>query len=460
MWIWLWVAIQFANWPAWVAFKQLWFTQDRFYLLGPWLLVFVILHSCMQIKTGQLNLKNRWNTSTNKTLAISAALLLLAITGLTHLSFWLDAAALNSLLYLSLLLISFCLCFQQAPLLIWQYAMLFSTALPLIYPLYLPLQHLAVLFTEILLPIVRIPFHLDGTLFQLHSGQINVAQECSGIKYMMTSLSLAMVLSIWDQLNLKTTLKWLMLFAIVAIVCNWIRIALLLVLADVSAFEHPWLDSHDSLGWIIYALSLTPLAMHYAKHTARRTDQPVKKCMKTCRSSNNKSHFQISLLILLMPLVFPNLVTLNLMLNANLTPISSGNPNPAHPLLTPDYPNTDVQDRFFPYPIQTATHRMSLPPWTADFFWEAPTGWKTQTLSSDNASFEAQWHIWKDSQDRYYLHLAYLEWTQLNTLSSPTQFKRNLLQQILKHQSTEVIYQQYLTQCISPQCEFAQEHFK
>lgn len=129
---------------------------------------------------------------------------------------------------------------------------LLLTAMPLWEGLVFYLQSMTIFVTQLCLSSFGIIAFVDGYFIYLVDGMIEVAEECSGLKYFLAGLSLSIV---YAELNINTIQRKIgivLLAVIIAIMANWIRVISLVLIADFSKMQSSMLYKHDNLGWVVF----------------------------------------------------------------------------------------------------------------------------------------------------------------------------------------------------------------
>lgn len=136
---------------------------------------------------------------------------------------------------------------------------LLSLALPLWGLLIPALQALAVLVVGQALDVVAIPAAIHDTYIRIPAGDFEVAQGCSGLRYLLVA---AAITALWGHLymdNWRHRLLYLGAGIAAALVTNWIRIFALIWVGHSSNMESPLMADHNNFGWYIFAAMLPPL---------------------------------------------------------------------------------------------------------------------------------------------------------------------------------------------------------
>jgi exosortase len=136
-----------------------------------------------------------------------------------------------------------------------------------------PLQLLASKVAATVLPVFGVPILREGNVINLPSMALEVAEACSGIRSLMSLVTLAIIYGYLMEKRLWV--RWVLALASVpiAVAANSIRIigtGLLVQYWDAEKAEGYF---HASWGWIIFVISLTML---YALHALIRVLSPEK----------------------------------------------------------------------------------------------------------------------------------------------------------------------------------------
>ena len=136
-----------------------------------------------------------------------------------------------------------------------------------------PLQLLASKVAATVLPVLGVPILREGNVINLPSMALEIAEACSGIRSLMSLVTLAIIYGYLMEKRLWV--RWLLALASVpiAVAANSIRIigtGLLVQYWDVEKAEGYF---HASWGWIIFVVSLVML---YALHGLVRVLFPEK----------------------------------------------------------------------------------------------------------------------------------------------------------------------------------------
>ena len=135
-----------------------------------------------------------------------------------------------------------------------------------------PLQLLASWLSSLILPLLGVPVFREGNLITLPAMPLEVAEACSGIRSLMSLVTLAIMYGY--LMEKRMWMRWALAFASVpiAVAANGVRIigtGLLVQYWDPEKAEGYY---HSSWGWLIFVISLLMLyGLHSVMNLALRT---------------------------------------------------------------------------------------------------------------------------------------------------------------------------------------------
>lgn len=134
--------------------------------------------------------------------------------------------------------------------------LLIGTALPFWYLLTPILQALAVEISPLFIQPLNIPMLIRESYIHIPNGIIHVAQGCSGLKYLQTSVALSILLLMLQPIKHRYIPFIIGLSILLALFTNWVRISILIVIGHKLGVDHAIMESHDWLGWLVYIVML------------------------------------------------------------------------------------------------------------------------------------------------------------------------------------------------------------
>lgn len=102
---------------------------------------------------------------------------------------------------------------------------------------------------------------IQDNFITIPAGIFEVAEGCSGFKYFISSLALSLLFAhLYANSNLEK-LKVLLAGLLLALLANWVRVYVVIMIAHFTDITNPLVEDHDNLGWVIYGISLLPFFM-------------------------------------------------------------------------------------------------------------------------------------------------------------------------------------------------------
>ena len=149
-------------------------------------------------------------------------------------------------------------------------------AIPLWDYLTPPLVWAAVVANDILLGVRGIHFHVEGIYIRLLDiGIFEIADGCSGLRYLVVALTLA---TLFSTLNFRHVRDWIALHAAaigLALLVNWVRIFIIILVGYETRMESGLIDDHEFFGWVLFAITLVPFFLLANWMMNRRPEPPA-----------------------------------------------------------------------------------------------------------------------------------------------------------------------------------------
>ena len=122
-----------------------------------------------------------------------------------------------------------------------------------------PLQDVTAYIAVRALQLTGIPVYWDGLFFSIPSGSFEVAEACSGIRYLIASLALG---TLYAYLMYERTYKraiFLIFSMVVPVLANGLRAYGIVLLADISDYRLAVGVDHLIYGWLFFGLVISVL---------------------------------------------------------------------------------------------------------------------------------------------------------------------------------------------------------
>ncbi|MDX5298551.1 MAG: exosortase [Gammaproteobacteria bacterium] len=123
-----------------------------------------------------------------------------------------------------------------------------------------PLQVLTVIVNQAWLGLLGVEFTVDGVFVYLPNiGAFEVAHGCSGLRYLVVSMTLTTVYGFMNFERPMNRVKLFMLGVGFALLANWIRVCVIIYMGYITRMESSLMDDHESFGWMVFAATLIPV---------------------------------------------------------------------------------------------------------------------------------------------------------------------------------------------------------
>ena len=217
---------------------------------------------------------SRDSTSLNWLLTISLGLLSFVWYLVEAINLQLASAAL--LLALFTLYVASCFSLKTARQLLPLIAMFIFTI-----PIWGELTEILVQISSVIVAkaveIIGITALIEGNNILIPSGIIQIAEGCSGLRYLTISLLLAYILSLINGYNLRQSVTALLVGILLGLLTNWIRIISLVIIGYNTNMQSSLMHDHEMFGWVLFSLIILP-ALYFAplvqKHINFNVDTP------------------------------------------------------------------------------------------------------------------------------------------------------------------------------------------
>jgi exosortase A len=127
-------------------------------------------------------------------------------------------------------------------------------AVPMGEDLVPPMMEFTATFTVAALELTGIPVYRDGLFFSLPTGDWSVVEACSGVRYLIASVTLGVMYAYITYHTLWKRLLFIALSAIVPIFANGVRAYLIVMIGHLSSMEYATGVDHLVYGWVFFGL--------------------------------------------------------------------------------------------------------------------------------------------------------------------------------------------------------------
>lgn len=120
--------------------------------------------------------------------------------------------------------------------------------------------------TELFLSLSPITHYIEGFRIELASGVFVVDGGCSGLRYMVSALAIALLYAYLYFSKWRTRLYCVASLLVLALVGNWLRIILIVVIGYLTDMKSPLVNDHATFGWVIFAILLVMWLVAMNRH--------------------------------------------------------------------------------------------------------------------------------------------------------------------------------------------------
>lgn len=122
-----------------------------------------------------------------------------------------------------------------------------------------PLMEFTANFTVHLVQLSGIPIYRDGLMFTLPSGSWSVVEECSGVRYLIASITMGSIYAYINYASLKKRLIFVLLSLIVPVIGNGLRAYGIVMIGHFSGMELAVGADHLVYGWVFFGVVIISL---------------------------------------------------------------------------------------------------------------------------------------------------------------------------------------------------------
>jgi exosortase A len=114
-------------------------------------------------------------------------------------------------------------------------------------------------FTVFALRMTGIPVYREGLYFTIPSGNWSVIEACSGLRYLIASVTLGVLYAYLTYRSLRRRIVFVLLSIIVPIVANWLRAYMIVMIGHLTSMKHAAGVDHLIYGWFFFGVVMLVL---------------------------------------------------------------------------------------------------------------------------------------------------------------------------------------------------------
>ncbi|MFT6139472.1 MAG: EpsI family protein [Psychromonas sp.] len=131
--------------------------------------------------------------------------------------------------------------------------------LPVWNVLQIPLQDISTWVSFNIVDILGFEIIRKGYHLLTPAGTFVVEEACSGLGFFLASALYAVFVAQINHLSRKSAALFFILAVLVAIIANWIRITVIIIVGSQTAMQHFIVQDHLTFGWLVFAACFMPL---------------------------------------------------------------------------------------------------------------------------------------------------------------------------------------------------------
>lgn len=114
------------------------------------------------------------------------------------------------------------------------------------------LQSISVSAVTYMMHFTNIPTYVETEFITIPAGTFEIADGCSGLRYIIVSLAISSLFIFLYITNMKKALIFFTFAILGALLTNWIRITALIIIGDYTDMQSSLMEDHNTFGWYLY----------------------------------------------------------------------------------------------------------------------------------------------------------------------------------------------------------------
>lgn len=166
------------------------------------------------------------------------------------------------------------------------------------------LQDATVVTNDFLLQATGIPAYVDGNMVHLAAGSIEIAGGCSGLHYFIVAFAIGALYGEVRGDAFGARLKLLGLALLLALITNWARVYLIIVIGYVTDMQHYLIRvEHYRFGWAVFAVTIIAFFL-IARSMPWREPLPVQQHGAAISGRESRARWPLALTVALAAISF------------------------------------------------------------------------------------------------------------------------------------------------------------
>jgi len=172
-----------------------------------------------------------------------------------------------------------------------------------------PLRAFTADFTVKLVELTGIPIYREGTFFELPSGNWSVVEGCSGVRYLIASVTLGTLYAYLTYTSLSRRLIFIVASFAVPVIANGLRAFMIVMIGHFSDMQYAVGVDHLIYGWVFFGIVIG-LMFFVGSYWRQDEAEPAVATSSTAAPTEPKRFWVVGVVGLLAVGVWPGLLTL------------------------------------------------------------------------------------------------------------------------------------------------------
>ena len=152
-------------------------------------------------------------------------------------------------------------------------------------------------FTVLALRASGIPVYQEGLQFVIPSGNWSVVEACSGVRYIIASVTVGTIFAYLNYVTLRRRLVFIAVSFIVPVVANWLRAYMIVMIGHLSGNKLAVGVDHLLYGWVFFGIVIMTMFAIGAKWSENAPEESKNRAMPTTKPGKAPSFWLVTLMV-------------------------------------------------------------------------------------------------------------------------------------------------------------------
>ena len=152
-------------------------------------------------------------------------------------------------------------------------------------------------FTVLALRASGIPVYQEGLQFVIPSGNWSVVEACSGVRYIIASVTVGTIFAYLNYVTLRRRLVFIAVSFIVPVVANWLRAYMIVMIGHLSGNKLAVGVDHLIYGWVFFGIVIMTMFAIGAKWSENAPEESKNRAIPTTKPGKAPSSWLVMLMV-------------------------------------------------------------------------------------------------------------------------------------------------------------------